>query len=352
MSALRIVEKIVSRNVALPILNTILLKAENGQLKLSATNLEVGVNYWLGAKVEKEGEMAVPARIFTDFISNVSDEKVSLVVAKNIISIDSEHYKTQILGMSTSDFPIIPKVIKDACFRVSSQILKTALLGVIDSAALSEIRPELSGVYVNIFQNQAEFAATDSFRLAEKIINIKNGKNRSFIIPRNTAIEVIRIAESIEGEVAISSSENQFFMYGEDFELISRLVDGRYPEYKRFIPDKFVSLAKVNRTELEKNIRLASIFSSSISDVKIQAAKDSMEISAKNSDRGEIVSAMACELKSKPFEVSVNYHYLLDGLKVIPSESVIFEFTGDGSPLVLKAEDRNDQTYLIMPLRN
>lgn len=352
VSAVRIVEKAVSKNVSLPILNTILLKTNNNRLKLSATNLEIGINYWLGVKINKSGEVAVPARIFSDFISNITDEKLSLTVQKNIVFINSEHYKTQILGMDTKDFPIIPQIKKEISFKINSQILKTALMSVLDSASLSEARPELSGIYICISKNRAEFAATDSFRLSEKIIGLHDGIEKTFILPRNTAIEIIRIAENIDDDLSLAVSDNQVVIFGDDFEIISRLIDGHYPEYKRVIPEKFIALAKINKTEFEKSIRMASIFSSSISDIKLKAGKDQMEISAKNSDCGEIITDLACEIKNKPFEISVNYHYLLDGLKVLPTEHVILEFTGDGSPLVIRGDNLKDQTYVIMPLRS
>lgn len=352
LTSLRTVERVVSKNVSLPILNTVLLKTDGSNLKLSATNLELGINYWLGAKIVSIGEVAVPARVFSDFISNVGDEKVTLASVKNTLSINSEHYKTQILGMDTKDFPIIPKVTKNSGFVINSQALKGALAGVLDSASLSETRPELSGVFVNVSGQTAEFAATDSFRLSEKIISLASGLNKSFILPRSAAMEVARIIEGLDEDINIAVSDNQFFAYGSEFELVSRLVDGHYPEYKRVIPDKFMALAKVNRGELERNIRMASIFTSSIADIKLKVGKEKIDISAKNSDKGEILAHVACELKNEPFEISVNYHYLLDGLKIIPTDNVVIHFTGDGSPLVLRGENTKDQTYVIMPLRS
>jgi len=352
LQGIRIVEKVISRNVSLPILNAILIKTDNNRLQLTATNLEVGINYWIGAKINKGGEIAIPARIFSDFISNITDEKISLIVEKNVITVNSDHYKSQILGMETKDFPIIPKIKKEQFFKINSQILKTSLASVFDSVSLSETRPELNGIYVNISSNFAEFAATDGFRLSEKITALKSDIHKYFILPRNTAIEIMRIMEAIDEDITVSISENQILISGEDFELISRLIDGHYPEYKRIIPEKFVSLVKINKTELEKNVRMASIFSSSISDIKIKASESLTEISARNSDKGELVANVACEIKNKPFEVSVNYHYLLDGLKVIPADNIIFEFTGDGNPVVLKGEGIKDQTYVIMPLRS
>lgn len=352
LQGVRVVEKIVSRNASLPILNTLLVKTDKGRLKLTATNLEMGINFWIGAKINIDGEIAVPARVFSDFIGNITDEKIVITSEKNVMAINSEHYKTQILGMETKDFPIIPKIKKEQSFQVNGQTLKIALLCVLDSASLSETRPELSGINVNVLNDTVEFAATDGFRLSEKITSLRGGIHKSFILPRTAALEVIKIMEGVDENVGISVSENQVLVEGEDFEIISRLIDGHYPEYKRVIPEKFISLAKINRGEFEKNIRMASIFSSTISDVKLKAGKSSMEISARNSERGEITANMVCEIKNKPFEISVNYRYLLDGLKVVPSENVILEFTGDGSPLVIKGDGSKDQTYVIMPLRS
>ena len=150
----------------------------------------------------------------------------------------------------------------------------------------------------------------------------------------------------------MSASENQIFFTSSDLEIVSRLIDGRYPDYKKLIPDKWISKVLVNKNELEKNIRLASIFSSSISDIKIIAGERGLKISAKNADRGEITSFTESILKNDKFELAVNYRYFLDGLKVIPTENIVLEFTGEGSPLILRPEGRNDITYLIMPLRS
>ena len=350
--ALHVVERIVSKSVSLPILSTVLLKTENGRLRLSATNLEMGINYWINAKINKDGEITVPARIFSDFISNVNDEKVELKSEKNVMAIDSEHYKTKILGMESKDFPLIPRSKGNSHFKINNFALKEALLSVLDAASLSDTRPEISGVFVKVAQNKAEFAATDSFRLAEKIIDLAGAVEKSLILPRNTALELVRLSEENDGDLAIVIDDNQIFVLGGDFEFVSRLIDGHYPEYKRVIPEKFISLAKVNRGEFERKIRLASIFSSAIADIRLSASEAGMEIKAKNADRGEIVVRLPCQVKDEQFELSVNYHYLLDGLKIIPTENVLIQFTGEGSPLVLRAEDKRDQNYVIMPLRS
>ncbi len=351
--ALSLVEKVVSKNTSLPILNNILLKTENGRLKVSATNLEIGVNYIIGAKIEEVGQIAVPARIISDFIGNIVDDKVSLTTKNNILNINSERYKTQILGFDAKDFPIIPKIKSKPLAIIPTKLLKNSLLMVLDSVAVSETRPELAGVFVDFNNDKIVFAATDSFRLTEKSVDFKNIHKQSFIIPRNTVVELIRVAGELEGDLSFNTSDNQISFSSDDFEMVSRVVDGNYPDYKKIIPEKFISRVLVNKDELDKTIRIAGLFSTNISDIKINCSEGKIAVLAKNSNKGEIETLVDASLKNQPFEVSLNFHYLLDGLKTLDTEKVVIEFTGQGSPLVIRPnDDRKDLVYLIMPLRN
>jgi len=351
-TAIKSIERIVSKNLSLPILNAVLIKTDKNKLRLSTTNLEIGINYWIGAKIEKEGEIAVPAKLLSGFLTNTDNEKIILTSNNDVLNINSGHSKTKILGFNTKDFPIIPGVIKENSIVINPQDLKEGLSSVLDAVLLSETRPELSGIFININKNKIEFAATDSSRLSEKIINLSDNElEKQFILPRNTAIEVIRILENSEIGISLVVSENQILFYNNDFELISRLIDGRYPEYKKIIPDKVVSIARLNKAELEKNIRAASVFASSIYDIKLKIGIDKTEINAQNNERGETLTTLPSELKNTPFEVSLNYNYILDGLKNIKTSNVILQFTGDGSPLIMRPENQKNYTYLIMPLR-
>jgi len=350
--ALGVVEKIVSKNTSLPILQNIILKTENGRLRLSSTNLEIGINFWIGGKIEEEGEVAVPARIFSDFINNLKETNITIKSKGDILLINSNNHQTKIISFSAKDFPIIPKPKEESFIVLNSGELFELFNTVIDAVSISEARPELSGVFINFSEKSIESAATDSFHLAEKFINTKSKVIKSVIIPRQTVQELIRIFSGLTGDISLSISENQIFFTSSDLEIVSRLIDGRYPDYKKVIPEKWISKVLTNKSDLEKNIRLASVFSSNISDIKISAEEKGLIISAKNSDRGEISSLIEASLKNDRFELSVNYRYFLDGLKVIPTENVILEFTGEGNPLILRPEGRNDITYLIMPLRS
>jgi len=351
--ALSLVEKVVSKNASLPILNNILFKTENGRLKVSATNLEIGINYSIGAKIEEVGQIAVPARIISDFISNIVDDKVLLTTRNNILSINSERYKTQILGFDAKDFPIIPKIKSKSLATIPTKLLRNSFLTVLDSVAVSETRPELAGVFIDFNNDKIVFAATDSFRLTEKSVDFKNIQKQSFILTRNTVIELIRITNELDGDLTFNISDSQVSFSNDDFEMVSRIVDGNYPDYKKIIPEKFVSKVLVRKDELDKAIRLAGLFSTNVSDIKINCSEKGITILAKNSDKGEIETLIESSLKNQSFEVSLNFHYILDGLKILDTERVIIEFTGQGSPLVIRPnDDKKDVVYLIMPLRN
>ncbi len=353
LTALRAVERVISKHASLPILNAILLKTEGDQLRIAATNLDVGMQYWIGAKVTTHGDIALPAKILSDFVSNVPDEKITLTVEKNILSINSISYKTQLLGMETHEFPIIPSVgtTTDAIIIPRSS-LKLALSSVIDSVALSDLRPELSGVYLRIQNNSIITAATDSFRLSERIVPFQGSISHACIIPRMTALEMIRVAEMLEEDPAIAIADNQIFLYNNHFQMVSRLIDGNYPDYKKIIPERSITTAVIQKADLEKNIRLASIFSSNISDVSIAVDATSMLISAHHQDRGDINVTIPCALDNEPFTLSLNYRYLLDGLKHLDDGKVFLGYSGDGGPLLVRGEHHPHFLYIIMPLRS
>ncbi len=353
LTALRTVERITGKNTSLPILSTILLKTDGGRLRLSTTNLELGIHYWVGAKVEAEGEIAIPARIFSEFINGVSDEKITMRAEKNILFITTERSKTKVLGMETQEFPIIPPLKSADSFLIDRRAFKQGLDAVLDAVSLSELRPELNGVFVQVSEHSVIFAATDSFRLAEYITPLANNFDKNFILPRSSALEISRILDNLDEDISVHLSENQIFFSNSSFQLVSRLIDGKYPEYKRIIPNNHVSVLELNRGEFEKQIRLASVFSSQISDIKLTAQENSLEIIAQSTDRGEISSEVISENKnSSPFTISLNYRYILDALKSIKSDKFFLIYTGDGSPLIMRAALNDNYLYLLMPLRS
>lgn len=351
--ALGFVERVTSRNATLPILSNILLQTETGRLRVSATNLEIGVSSLIGAKVESDGKVAVPARTLSDFIRGVRDETLGLELKQNTLTVRAGKYRTTILCFDAAEYPIIPKVDSGLSFAVKAQDLHSLIEIVSDSIAASDSRPELAGAYLRFESDAVVMAATDIFRLAERRISAEFSQTGAAIVPRGTITELGRILSDVEGEVGVRISDNQIAFTHEEFDIVSRLIDGRYPDYRKIIPEKSLAKVLVRRDEVENAAKVASLFSSSISDIKLECEGEELRISGKNSSKGEATAGIEANLKGDAFEVSMNYHYFLDGLKVIPGEKIVMEFTGKGSPFVLRPSgDDLGVVYLIMPLRN
>lgn len=350
--ALGITERVVSRNSSLPILQNIILKTEQGRLRVAATNLELAVTVTIGAKIEEVGEIAIPGKILTELLNTLTGDTVTLITKQETLSITTNAQDTKLLGSSTKEYPIIPKISEGNTATVSAGALKKTLSVAMESAATTDSRPELAGVFVHWEKGKIICAATDGFRLVEQIIPATTKESLDIIIPHTTASEIVRIVSDNDETITIRVAENQMSVSGDNYEIISRLVDGKYPEYQRLIPDKGQARVLVSSQDLEKNIKLAGLFSSSISDITISCDQETLFVVSQNSDKGETNARVPAVLKGEPFNLSVNYRYLLDGLKAANSDKVILEFTSTTGPLVVRpAGDEKSIVYLLMPLR-
>lgn len=350
--ALSLIERVTAKNAALPILGNVLLKTENGRLKLSATNLEVGITSTIGAKVSKEGQVAVPGRIIADLARAARAQTVALSVRQNVMKVDSGAYHTSVLCFDAKEYPIIPKITGEKSFSLDAQALNVLVGSVLDSIATSDARPEISGALFKFHADGLTVAATDGFRLVERAIGGKFDEERAVIVPRSTVAELARTLADAHGPVEIRIADNQVSFAHDTWEVVSRLIDGRYPDYRKVIPEAFLAKTLIGRNEFSDAIKVVALFSSSISDIKLECSDGEMKVSAKNSSKGEGQAVAAANLKGEPFDISLNYHYLLDGLKIMPGEKVVTEFTGKGSAFVLRPADSKEPfVYLVMPLR-
>jgi DNA polymerase-3 subunit beta len=355
--ALNITEKIIGRNLTLPILNNLLLSIEKNKLKVSSTNLEIGINSWVSSKIQEKGSITVPARILTDFVNNLPNEKVELRVKDKQLEIKCKKFKAVLKGLPADDFPIIPKIKDNPLIKIKSNLLKDGFTQVVEMASLSESRPEISGIYMRFDKNLIKLAATDSFRLAEKYLEInsnnKNLKGQSIIIPQRTIQEVNRILGEEEVEVEIILSGNQVLFDLGYAQVISRLIEGQYPDYQQIIPDNFQTQVVVNRGELINNIKVASLFSGKINDVKISInpKKSFLEILSKDVDIGENKSKIEAEIEGKNQEIIFNHRYLLDGLNNIFSDKVVLGLNDSAKPVVVRPVGDISYTYVIMPIK-
>ncbi len=360
---INIVEKIVGRNTTLPVLNNILLKTEKGGIKLSSTNLEIGINCWIRAQVKGKGSITIPAKTVSNFVNSLPKENLILKATENKLDIFCREFKAEIKGMKEKDFPIIPKIKQEPIFSLEACDLRQACSQVVPAVALSESRPEITGILFDILPSGFTLVATDTYRLARKTIEKKIPiKERiSVIIPSITIQELIRIFSEKEEKIEITFDKNQILFTSESVNqpivavhLLSRLIEGKYPNYKEIIPENFETVLKFSRTELIEKIKVISPFSSKVNDIKLEIESEKLvKISAISPEVGLSTATIKTKTPKNPSlgEVIFNYRYLLDGLENISGEKVELLLNTKDSPAALKSEGKDGFLYLIMPIR-
>jgi DNA polymerase-3 subunit beta len=362
---LGIVGRATTKSLSLPILNNILLKTEKNFLNLSATDLEIGIEWWALAKVEKEGKIVVPTQVFSSFINLLPNKKVEFKQKDAVLNIECENYKTQLKGYSTEDFPIIPQVSEGEMVSVSSKEFCQGLNQVVGVASSSTTRPEISGIYLFFENNIIKMVATDSFRLGEKTLSLPKSTNLrqqyALIVPQKAAKEVINIFGEQEEDLRIYLSPNQILFETTIPEtpshpkvhLVSRLIEGEYPNYQEIIPKKFSTQVVFPKDEFLNQIKTASLFSGKVNEIKLKVdpKKQRVEVSSQSIDVGEHQSFFSAKAKGKVIETSFNYRFLVDGLLNIKNPQVTLELNDEEGPGVLKPVGDPSYLYIVMPIK-
>lgn len=354
--ALSISGRVVSTRGSLEILSHVMLTTESGRLRVSATNLEVGINYWIGSKVEGEGTITVPARLFSDVISSLSSEKIELSLEEQTLHIHSGKDKLKIKGLSSEEFPLIPTIKDKITFSIKSEILKDSLNLVNFAAALDEARPVLSGVYIKGEGTTLTFAATDSYRLAEKTVTLDSKVAEDFevIVPARTMMELARIISDVNEEIKVSINENQILFAANDIEFTSRLIEGQFPNYKTIIPEDNETKAAVSTSDFLNVLKVATLFArENANSINISVkAKGQIEVTATSAQLGDSDSIIEGTVTGKDGEIAFNGKYIIDVLNNLKDASVEFEMSGKLSAGMIRPAKRKDYTYIIMPLRS
>jgi len=366
-----VVSHIAAKNTALPILNNVLIQAQENTIKLSSTNLEIGVSCIIRGKVEKEGDFTVQSRLLADYVGLLPKEKVDLSVGKDnqeeqnqVLAVSCKNNATKIKGQPAADFPLIPQIDRTNSYILSSQNLRLAVSQVVFAVSINETRPEINGILFNFTDNKLTLAATDSYRLAEKSVDLKKGGNaQQVIVPTRTLQELQRILGSFKDPAAISEIEeveiyladNQILFVLGDIELISRLVEGQYPDYRQIIPQQSNTKITLNVSEFINATKTTSLFTrSGIYDVNLEVFPDKKEttISSANNQLGENTSRLTGEASGDSNSIVVNYRYLLDGLQNIETDQVEVSVIDSNNPCVLKPVSKDsDYLYIIMPIK-
>ncbi len=365
-----IVERVSAKSLNLPILNNILISVEKNFLNLAVTDLEIGIKWWALVKTEKEGKIAVPSRILSSFINLLPNKLINLDVKDLILKIECENHQTSIKSYNPEDFPIIPEVSTEEKALVNSRSFCQNLSQIVDIASLASTKPEISGIYFLFQKNLIIMAATDSFRLGEKKIYLNPplttiSKNYSFILPQRAAKEVINIFGEKEEDLTIYFSPNQVLFETShketphpEIQLISRLIEGDYPNYQEIIPKKHDTKITLPVNDFANQIKLASLFSGKINEIKfkIDPKKNRIDLFSQSPDVGEYQSFLQGNVEGKPCEISFNHRFLLDGVLNLGFEreknpEITLELTSPEKPGVIRKKDDESYLYLVMPIK-
>lgn len=365
-------ERVVGKQIALPILENILLETEQGMLKVSATNLEIGVFLKIGAKIEEEGKITVPAKLLSNFVNNLAaDNTVSLVVREQTLQISSGSSKAQIKGLMAHDFPIIPEMEGEFLFTLSAQEVKENLPKLLSCVSLDNARPELSGINMIFMPNEAHFAATDSFRLAEIVLPLKpkdqgqygafTEKTQSVIVPLHTLSEVFRVIGNDTEQILVSIEESQIFFQVDNVRIVSRLINGKYPSYKQIIPQKVTTKLVLDKEDMLRAVKLAGIFTNNKTGeihILADAKNNEVNVQSKAEEVGENQTVLKAEIEGPDQRIVFNPRYVSDGMQAVNTDKLALLVNDGSSPAVLKMLDsktgqlKEGFTYVIMPIRN
>ncbi len=347
-------EKISSKNPALPILSCLLFEVENNNLKIKATNMDIGIESEIPVKVEENGVVAVPGSVLNNLLLNTQiDKSVIFETIDNNLHIKTEHIKSIIKTYPSDDFPTIPKVSDGTSFSFDIGKFVNGLKAVVFSSSLSSVKPELSAVYIYNDDTDFVFVATDSSRLAEKRIkNLKNNNPFSILIPLKNIQDIIKIFEGVDSNVDICLSKNQISFSYEHNYIVSRVIDGVFPDYKQILPKDFKTEVIVLKQDLLSVLKISNIFSDKFNQVNIKVfpSKKVFEITTKNSTIGETVNSVPASLSGEDIVVNFNYKYIYECLQVIESDSVSLSFNGISKPLMIRGVSDKSFSYIVMPM--
>lgn len=354
--ALSAVGRVASTKTQLPILSNILLRTDGNRLLVAATNLEVATTQYIGAKIVKPGAITVPARLVSEFVSSLPKDSIELKVVNNNIHLKSGNYTSVINGVIADDFPELPTINEKSSISYSINIedFKQAVSQTIITASSDSTRPVLTGVYWHSFEGQLYLAATDGYRLSERRL-VETTSEVSAIIPVQTLQEVLRTIVEDSDTVDILFDETQVRFRINEAEIISRLVDGNFPDYRQLIPKQSDINAVVNKQEFVRVTKIAGLFareSGGSVTLTVDADKKTVSLHSIASEMGENTSELNAEVTSSG-QITLNSRYLSEALSVIDDETIELSFSGKLSPCILKSTQKDTNYYhVIMPLKS
>jgi DNA polymerase III subunit beta len=360
---LSIVGRAVATRTTLPITNNVLLATDDGRLKLIATNLEMAISCWIGAKIEEEGSITVPARLLTEFVSSLPSDTIAVNLSPQTktLGLKCARFEARISGIDAKEFPPIPSVDDGTTTQVKVEALRQAINQVVFAAATEESRPVLTGVCTQFEGSKVTLAAADGFRLAVFNMPIKDkiGEKIEVIIPARTLAELNRLIGDQEEAVTVTLNPNksQVLFRLKSIELVSQLVQGAFPNYSQLIPKSYNTRVIVNVAEFLRATKTASIFArdgSGIVRLVVTPGSESnpgrLAVSARSEEIGDDVGEIDATVEGAEAKIAFNGKYLTDVLSVLHESQVALEITNPSSPGLIRPVGTDNYTHVVMPM--
>lgn len=361
-SAVNLTSHFISLKAQLPILSNILLKTDKSKLILSATNLETSISTSIGAKIEKEGEIAVNGKILNDLISNLLSGQIELEVIKEQIKITAGNFKSNILGSNTSDFPTLPNSLGKDSFKLKADEFIKALNKILFAVSTDETRPILTGVLFVFEKGQIKLVSTDGFRLTEIQLKTKiEIPDLKIIVPKTILNEISKLDpsgdEAGDIEISFDKKNNQIIFKIEDTILSSRIIEGEFPDYQKIIPTSSICNLTVDKEDLEKAIKLASVFSRDSGNIiKLRVNSEELIITSESSNSGNQETRL--EIKNDPPEGEVkeinimfNFRFIEEFLKIVVSDEVSVQISDNNKASKFLDPKSSNLLHIIMPIK-
>jgi DNA polymerase-3 subunit beta len=362
---LQTVSRAVSSRATLPVLANVLLKTQDAGLKLTATNLEIGISSWVPGKVEGEGEITVPAKLITDLVASLPNQRIDLELSAKdrTLKLTCGGSRASIKGIEADEFPVVAAIGEAPTTAVAARALREALSEVVFAAASDESRPILTGVLTRFAGDTVTLAAADNYRIAVRTLAVARpvGAELTIVVPARSLAELIRILPDSDDEIEITVTPNrsQVLFHVEGTDLVSRLIEGQFPNYEPVVPkrDAWTARAVVDREAFLAGTRRASIFArDSANIVKVEVGGDGSDgsgiaITAHAADVGDNADSLEAAVEGSPTTIAFNARYLIDVLANLGSDDAALELSGPLAPGVVRGVGKDDYVHVIMPVR-
>ena len=360
---LGVVGRAVATRTTLPITNNVLLATDQSRLKLVATNLEMAITYWIGAKVEEEGAITVPARLLIEFVNSLPSDKINISLSPQTktLGLECARFEARISGVDAKDFPPIPTVDEGITTKVEVEALGQAISQVVFAAATEESRPVLTGVNAQFDNDLLTLAAADGFRLAVYKLPLASpvSQKTEVIIPARTLAELNRLMADGEEtvDITVNANKSQALFRLKDIELVSQLIQGTFPQYSQLIPQSYNSRVVVDVAEFLRATKTASIFARDGSGIVrlvmtsgSELTPGKLTISARSEEIGDDVGEIDAVIEGEEAKIAFNGKYLIDVLGVLREPQVALETTNPSSPGVIRPVGVDNYIHVVMPM--